>query len=212
MGKHEKPGRKRRATAPVYTRGGDAGETYSPALGRVRKDTPRVAANGAVDELNCAIGEIIARVEHSALTRSRTAAILRRLKRRQRELLVAGAIISGAVASTARTRAAQRANVRRLEREIDQMAIDLPPLKGFILPGGDLAASGAHLARAVCRRAERDCVAASDDESFPREVLPHLNRLADWLFVLARWLARAAGGEDESWRRPTRRKKAENGR
>lgn len=203
MGRAQKTRTNKLSDRPVYTRGGDSGETYCPALGRVPKTAPRVIANGAVDELNCVLGELIARLERSGLGGPRLRTPLRRLKRRQRELFVVGSLVSGAVASTARTRAQQKANVGRLEREIDAMEKDLAPLQNFILPGGGALAAAGHLARAVCRRAERDCVAALADPAFPREVVPYLNRLADWLFVLARWLAQAAGPGDEYWHQPS---------
>jgi len=186
----------------VYTRGGDKGETFCPALGRVPKTNPRVAAVGALDELNCALGELAVRVAASPIEPARRRTVLRRLKIIQRELFMMGTRTSGSAPARRGPTARDHARVARLEAEIDAMESQMPPCTGFILPGGSASASAAHIARSTCRRAERDNLAALAGEPAAGIVIPYLNRLADWLFVLARWLTHAAGCPDEYWHRP----------
>ena len=145
----------------IYTKTGDKGETGLIGGRRVRKDEAHVAAYGDVDELNAAVGA----VEAPALREGLTAI--------QKELFVVGAILAG-------QKDAAAPSPDRLEREIDRMTAELPELRHFILPRGPL-----HLARTVCRRAERSVVALPDG---PAGVVVYLNRLSDWLFVAARWL------------------------
>lgn len=211
MGKTRQDRRRRDGGAPsgkgvrIYTRRGDFGETDLPALGRIAKSHPRLAASGALDELNCAIGEVAVRIEASSFGGRQGRAVLRRVKRVQGELFLLGSLLSGAGRCTRGPTARHRAMVRRLETEIEAMEGELPRCRGFLVPGGDPLASAAHLARAICRRAERDCTAAVGGEPAVRRagaILPYLNRLSDWLFVLARWLAKSVGGAEEYWRRP----------
>jgi cob(I)alamin adenosyltransferase len=150
-----------RAALKIYTKTGDKGETGLIGGRRVRKNEPHVEAYGDVDELNAALGA----VEAPALSSQLTAV--------QKELFVVGAILAG-------QKGAQAPAPERLEREIDRMSAELPELRHFILPRGPL-----HLARTICRRAERAVVALPDA---PAEVIVYLNRLSDWLFVAARWL------------------------
>jgi len=196
-----------REAARIYTRRGDFGETDLPALGQTAKSHPRLAASGALDELNCAIGELAVRTEASSLGASQRRAVLRRAKRAQRELFLLGSLLSGAARPARGPTASHRAMVERLEAEIEAMEAELPACRGFLVPGGDPLASAAHLARAVCRRAERDCTAVVSDESLAGVILPYLNRLSDWLFVLARWLAKLTGGAEEYWPTPAKGRK-----
>jgi cob(I)alamin adenosyltransferase len=191
----------------IYTRGGDQGLTFCPALGRVPKTTPRVMACGGVDETNCAIGELAVRVKAAAsIDPARRRRAVKRLKAVQRELFTMGTLIAGSAPARRGASAREAARVERLESEIDEMENEMPPCEGFILPGGNPLAAAAHLARSTCRRAERDAVAALHDYPAGMVVIPYLNRLADWLFVMARWLTHAAGFKCEYWHKPSPQK------
>ncbi|HVR44945.1 MAG TPA: cob(I)yrinic acid a,c-diamide adenosyltransferase [Thermoanaerobaculia bacterium] len=171
----------------IYTRGGDEGETSLLGPGRVRKDDPRIEAYGTVDELSSAIG----------LARLGTAAPLdEELAQVQSDLFTIGAFLAapdGARESVAATRIAE------LEAAIDRMEDQLAPLRSFILPGGSSAAAHIHLARTVCRRAERRVARLEATTDAARTTLAYLNRLSDYLFVAARWSNRQAGVEDVPW-------------
>lgn len=167
----------------IYTRTGDAGDTGLGDGTRVAKDCPRVEAFGCVDELNSHIGLLIAQ---SAVTDD-IRAILTEV---QHELFDLG----GELCIPDHT-AITDAHIECLEQALDRLNAKLPPLKEFILPGGNVAAATAHVARAVCRRAERRVVSLAHAETVNAPVLGYLNRLSDLLFVIARVLARADGGE-----------------
>lgn len=172
----------------IVTRTGDGGETGLGDGSRVAKDAPRIAAIGTVDELNSTLGALIAEALpetiHACLTDV------------QHDLFDLGGELSipGHVSVT-------DAHVQRLEDAVEQFNADLAPLKEFILPGGTRAAALAHVARTVCRRAERAVVTLASDESVGWPARKYLNRLSDLLFVLARALNRAAGQPDVLWRR-----------
>jgi len=170
----------------IYTRTGDAGTTGLADGSRVAKDAPRIEAIGAVDELNSMIGLL--------LTEDLPAAARACLNDAQHDLFDLGGELSvpGHTIMSA-------AHVTRLEQALDRCNADLPALKEFILPGGSRAAALAHLARTVCRRAERALVTLSRSQPLPPPMLQYLNRLSDLLFVLARVLNRHAGGSDVSW-------------
>jgi cob(I)alamin adenosyltransferase len=172
----------------IYTRTGDDGNTGLGDGSRVAKENLRVEAYGTVDETNSAVGVVLG-------VPSLPPEIRRCLTEIQHDLFDLGGelCIPGHVMITA-------AHVERLEQELDAFNEDLPPLKDFILPGGGPAAAACHLARAVCRRAERRCWSLARTESVAPEALKYLNRLSDLLFVMARVLARAAEGE-VIWRR-----------
>lgn len=202
----------------IYTRKGDRGETGLLGPLRVPKDHPRIAAYGEVDELNAAIGAARAEADaegtgtRAGLRSGRRASAAPRgiaavLARVQQDLFVIGALLGtqpGAVVRGAPR--IRRAHVGRLEREIDRATDRLPPLSTFILPGGIRLAAALHVARAVCRRAERATVALSRTEEVAPHVLAYLNRLSDLLFILAR-LANAASGRAETPWAPRRRPK-----
>ena len=184
----------------IYTRTGDAGQTGIVGGSRLPKSAPRMAAIGDVDELNSAIGV--------ALTHDLPDDARAQLGRIQNELFDLGADFATPGPDFTPSDMHLRiiaAQVERLEREIDAMNADLQPLRSFVLPGGDRAAAAIHLARAICRRAERSAVAAhadgdGDDAGGLNPVgLAYINRLSDHLFVLARWLNRAGAG-DILWR------------
>ena len=170
----------------IYTRTGDAGTTGLADGSRVAKDAPRVEAIGAVDELNSVIGLLLAE-DLPAAIRDCLDGVQHDLFDLGGELSVPGHAIMSATHS------------KRLEDTLDAFNVKLPALKEFILPGGSRAASLAHVARTVCRRAERALVALSRTGPLAPPLLQYLNRLSDLLFVLARVLNRHAGGDDIYW-------------
>jgi cob(I)alamin adenosyltransferase len=179
----------------IYTKTGDAGETGLFGGGRVGKDHPRVAAYGAVDELNAALG-LAASLEPRAFERELLETV-------QRDLFTIGAeLASPDPAKLAKSLPGPRlgdAAVEALEDAIDRTEAALPPLKQFILPGGTSKAAALQLARAVCRRAERAAVTLSRDAAVSPAILKYLNRLSDLLFVLGRAANAVAGLSDVPW-------------
>ena len=171
----------------ITTRTGDAGETGLGDGARVAKDSARIAALGDVDELNSAIGMVMAE-EVPADVRAMLEAV-------QHDLFDLGGEVS--IPGHALIKESQ---VAALEAQLEHWNADLPPLKEFILPGGSRAAAAAHLARTVCRRAERTLVALGRREPVGELARRYLNRLSDLLFVAGRRLNRAAGGDDVQWR------------
>jgi cob(I)alamin adenosyltransferase len=173
----------------IYTRTGDDGSTGLGDGSRVPKDSLRVEAYGSVDEANSCIGVVLA---NDALPEG----IRRCLTDVQHDLFDLGGelCIPGHRMITA-------SHIERLGRELDALNEGLPPLQEFILPGGGAAAAACHVARAVCRRAERRCWTLAQSESVAAEALQYLNRLSDLLFVIARVLAREARGSEVIWRR-----------
>jgi len=170
----------------IYTRTGDAGTTGLADGRRTPKDAARVEAMGAVDELNSALGVLLAETLPETV-RACLDNVQNDLFDLGGELSVPGHTIMS------------KAHVERLERELDRLNADLPPLKDFILPGGSRAAALAHVARTICRRAERRLVTLSRKQKIAPAMLAYLNRLSDLLFVLARALNRAAGRPDVLW-------------
>ncbi len=171
----------------ITTRTGDAGETGLGDGSRVPKDSARVRALGDIDELNSVLGMLVAEEVPDEI---RTA-----LTQVQQDLFDLGGEISipgHAIVGDA--------HVLRLEQHLQAWNEGLPPLKEFILPGGSRAAAAAHLARAVCRRAERSVVALGRKENVGAHARRFLNRLSDLLFVAARLLNRHAGRDDVQWR------------
>ena len=179
----------------IYTRTGDRGETGLFGGGRVPKDHPRVAAYGDVDELNSAIGVARAtdpRSPHDAL-----------LETVQRDLFSIGGHLATpdpdkvrkalARAELADTRTAE------FERVMDEADAELPELRAFVLPAGTPKAAALHLARTVCRRAERSVIHLSHEAEVPELFIVYLNRLSDLLFTLARLANHQAGSGDEVW-------------
>ncbi len=186
----------------IYTKTGDAGETGLFAGGRVAKDSLRVEAYGAVDELNAVIG--------LARTVTDDATLAAALARISSELFSLGADLATPLdAGSAWIVRVDDALTARLEGEIDGFEADLPPLTNFILPGGTPAAAHLHLARTVCRRAERRAVHLAHVEPLNDAALRYLNRLSDWLFVAARLANHRAGRADEPWISPPAAERAE---
>jgi cob(I)alamin adenosyltransferase len=170
----------------IYTRTGDAGTTGLGDGTRTGKDSQRIDAIGEIDELNSALGLLLAETLPEAVRAALTGV--------QHDLFDLG----GELCIPGRT-AISDEQVSRLETLLDGFNAELPPLKEFILPGGSRAASLAHLARTVCRRAERSVVALGRDEAVSDTVRRYLNRLSDLLFVMGRVLNRDAGGSDVLW-------------
>lgn len=178
----------------IYTKTGDNGETSLFGGKRVWKDDLRIASYGTVDELNAVIGAVIAEINNVELN-----SVLVSL---QNELFVIGADLATPLENTNSLipRIGQN-NIERLERIIDNHDSQLPPLKNFILPGGSKGASLLHLARTVCRRAEREVVALSKCEKINSSVEIYLNRLSDLLFVLARYQNFSSNIADIDWQK-----------
>jgi len=173
----------------IYTRTGDDGSTGLGDGARVPKESLRVEAYGTVDETNSAIGVVLAVPALPAQISSCLTGVQHDLFDLGGELCIPG------------TRVITPAHVQRLEAELDGFNEALPPLKDFILPGGGPAAAACHVARTVCRRAERRCWSLARVEPVAPDALKYLNRLSDLLFVLARVLAREARGSEVLWRR-----------
>ncbi|HJY78185.1 MAG TPA: cob(I)yrinic acid a,c-diamide adenosyltransferase [Burkholderiales bacterium] len=171
----------------ITTRTGDAGETGLGDGARVSKDSARVAALGDIDELNSAIGVILAEQVASEVRAA--------LEQVQHDLFDLG----GELSIPGHTLLTEK-QVEDLESTLERWNGTLPPLKEFILPGGSRAAAAAHLARTVCRRAERSLVALGRRETVSEVARRYLNRLSDLLFVGGRSLNRAAGGGDVQWK------------
>ncbi|MDX1650486.1 MAG: cob(I)yrinic acid a,c-diamide adenosyltransferase [Myxococcota bacterium] len=178
----------------IYTRRGDAGETDLFGGPRVGKDERRVEAYGAVDELNAVLGVALATTGHEDL-RSLGAAV-------QGVLFDLGAYLASPDAERRRKSGIpepRAGDVEALEARIDAFEAELAPLRSFILPGGSPAAAAFHVARTVCRRAERRAVALHREEPLEAAALRYLNRLSDLLFVLARVENARAGVADVEW-------------
>ena len=176
----------------IYTKKGDHGETFLFGGGPFPKDSASVEAYGSVDELNSVLGCILAELQDSNL-----GAVLTEI---QRQLFIVGAELA-TVNPNAEMAIGfiQDRHIMALEKQIDTWEEELEPLKKFILPGGTKAAALLHLARTVGRRAERQVVSLSHDLALRPELLIYLNRLSDWLFVLARLVNRRAKVEDVLW-------------
>ena len=177
----------------IYTKTGDDGTTGLGDGTRVRKDSARVAAYGTVDELNSVIGIVLAQ-GIAADVRETLTQVQHDLFDLGGELCIPGMAVI------------HDADVDRLETTLDRFNADLPALRDFILPGGGMAAAACHLARTVCRRAEREVVTLSGVENVRPEAIRYLNRLSDLLFVLARVLARACGHSEVLWQHERRKK------
>lgn len=178
----------------IYTRTGDDGSTGLADGNRIAKNAQRVEAMGTADELNCHIGLLIETLDSDD-------ELVESLRRIQHHLFDLGgefAIPGSQVIGDD--------HIEWLEQTLDRHNENLPPLKNFILPGGTQGAALAHVARAVCRRAERRLVALGRAEALPPVMLQYVNRLSDLLFVLARVLNRRAGADDVLWRQEKRGK------
>ncbi len=178
----------------IYTRTGDQGETSLFAGGRVDKNDLRLHAYGTVDELNSLLG--------LACAHQLDGELVTKVERVQMELFQVGADLATPLDADAQWIVRiDEESVQMLEQEIDALDSTLPPLKNFIIPGGSLAAATLHLARTTCRRAERWIVALKQETDINPLVLSYINRLSDWLFVIARAANARAGVADVVWQR-----------
>ena len=172
----------------IYTRGGDRGETSLGDGSRVPKLDCRIGAFGAVDELNSALGVVLADPglpDHLRVP----------LERTQNDLFDVGADLCVPFGVTDRLRVTDE-HIERLEQLCDELNAELPPLKSFILPGGTMPSARLHVARTICRRTEREALVADEENGINPLVLAYLNRLSDFLYIAAR-SANAAAGQDE---------------
>jgi cob(I)alamin adenosyltransferase len=180
----------------VYTRGGDKGETSLIGGERVSKASGRLDAYGTVDELNATLG-LVGEALASSAAGPHLLPILRRV---QNELFNLGAELATADATTrAKLPRIEQRHIDALERDIDAVNEDLPPLKSFVLPGGGWASAHLHLARTVCRRCERLVVGLAATEDIGELSVAYLNRLSDALFVWGRWCALKDGKDEPLW-------------
>ena len=193
----------------IYTKGGDGGETTLLGGARVRKDDARVAAYGTIDELNAIIGTALALDADGALgdDAEKLAAV-------QEDLFTIGARLAASnparLVRVGTIPVLPPERIGSLEAWIDALTAELPALDAFVLPAGSPVAAQLHVARTVCRRAERGVVGLCDEQPDLGEViLPYLNRLSDLLFTLARFANRRAGRADTAWL-PQRRRDGED--
>lgn len=184
----------------VYTRTGDAGKTSLFSGERLEKSDIRIDTYGDVDELNAVFGALIAALPEE----SQAEAVRGQLIEIQSDLFLAGAWLATTENSPSAERLAPFPEdaVQRLEAQIDAMETGLEPLQSFILPGGHPSAAWAHVARTICRRAERKAVALANQQVMAaggNHLLAYLNRLSDYCFVLARYCNQVAGDTDVVW-------------
>ncbi len=178
----------------IYTKTGDQGQTALLGGTRVSKHHERIEAYGTVDELNSVLGWV-ADLQDDA----DTITLLREIQER---LFTIGSSLACDPARDTRIQLPdlRDSDLQRLEKVLDEMEASVPPLRSFILPGGHPAISAAHIARCVCRRAERQCVGLADTGAFVAPlVIPYLNRLSDYLFMLARVTAKRLGVAELRW-------------
>jgi cob(I)alamin adenosyltransferase len=192
----------------VYTRTGDAGKTRLAGGQQVWKDSLRVEAYGAVDELNASVG-VVRVINADAKEESPAAQQLEdELRWVQNKLFDVGSILATAPGQTFKNMPQVVAqDVLRLEKLMDHCQKDLEPLKEFILPGGGKVSGFLHQARTICRRAERICIALSKAEPVDPTIIKFLNRLSDALFVLGRWVAKTQREPEFLWDRDVQTKK-----
>ena len=175
----------------IYTKRGDKGETSLMGGKRVAKDSLRIEAYGAVDELNSLIGVVLSEgVDKRAY---------KKLERVQIELFVLGGDLATSKDMKIKVPRVNKTFIKRLEKEIDEWEKELPAIKNFILPGGTSAGANLHLARTIARRAERLITKLSAEERINENAPAYINRLSDWLFVLARYVNKAEGQEESVW-------------
>lgn len=171
----------------IYTRTGDDGSTGLADGKRIAKNAQRVEAMGTVDELNCQLGVLLEYLDADDALRAPLSRIQHQLFDLGGELAIPG------------SQAIKAEQIQWLEEVLDEWNSDLPPLKNFILPGGSLAGAHCHLARSICRRAERVLVALGHEDSINPQARHYLNRLSDLLFVASRVLSRRGDGDEILW-------------
>lgn len=180
----------------IYTKTGDSGTTSLFGGQRVNKNSARIKAYGNVDELNSLMGAI--------LSEGPSKNISKKLLRIQEELFVLGADLSSPLSVKVKIPRISKSYISRLEKEIDGLDKQLPTLRNFILPGGSSVGSKLHLARTIARRAERSIVDLSNQEKINSSILPYINRLSDWFFVLARYVNKLENISEKVWKGRTK--------
>ncbi|MBL6447203.1 cob(I)yrinic acid a,c-diamide adenosyltransferase [Fulvivirga sp. 29W222] len=177
----------------VYTKTGDKGTTALFGGARVSKSHERIDAYGTIDELNSYIG-LVRDQEVNAVRKDVLVEV-------QDRLFTVGSILATEPGNAkVKVPKLQYADIEFLENEIDKMEDELPPMKSFVLPGGHASVSFCHVARCVCRRAERLVVALNDHETVDATVIQYLNRLSDYLFVLSRKMSKELNAEETPWK------------
>ncbi len=192
----------------IYTKTGDAGKTSLLGGTRVDKDCMEIDAIGEVDELNSYIGILVEEAQDESYARVRN-----RLLSIQHNLFTLGSMIAAAQTTVVKIPVLTKTDITKLEKWIDAMTDELPPLTQFILPGGGECGAAAFFARAICRRAERRVVELKKENTLLSPfAVQYLNRLSDFLFTLARWFNLKEGVKDVPWEKPRittkKRKKA----
>ena len=180
-----------RRLVKIYTRTGDGGETGLVGGARVPKDSPRVQAYGDVDELNSILG-----VVRSFLSDTQLDKLLQEI---QRDLFIVGSDLAAPLRAQSNIPRISEARIIELEKEIDVLEEELPPLQAFILPSGTQPGALLHFARTVARRAERAIVALRGSETTNKQLVPYMNRLSDLLFVIARVTNHRVKVEEMQW-------------
>tara|TARA_R110001592_G_scaffold219477_1_gene473747 strand:+ start:138006 stop:138554 length:549 start_codon:yes stop_codon:yes gene_type:complete len=175
----------------IYTKGGDQGETSLIGGARVLKNHSRIEAYGTIDELNAIIGIV--------RDSSQNASADEQLEAVQNILFSIGSALAAADGHKMQLPDFEETAIEDLEKAIDQMNEELEPLRNFILPGGDLASSYCHLARTVCRRAERKVVAMQQELQVEPKIVKYLNRLSDYFFTLGRFYTKLNSGKETLW-------------
>ena len=179
----------------IYTRTGDSGQTHLVGGQRISKDDPRIAGYGTVDELNAFVG--LARTTAEAVALNPLALILKRV---QHELFNLGSILATLPEDVhPKQPRIGDAEITQLEHEIDAANASLAPLRSFVLPGASRLDAELHVARTVCRRAERELIALARQASIPPETIRYLNRLSDAFFVWSRWANQLQGAPETLW-------------
>ncbi len=176
----------------IYTKTGDSGETSLFSGGRVSKSDLRIKAYGSTDELNSFIGLLAAsdiNIAHKKI-----------LFQIQNKIYNIGSILAVKGETTFSVPKIKPENIELLENEIDNLNKELPPLKDFIIPGGNIVTAQCHVCRSVCRRAEREVVELANSEKIDILVIQYLNRLSDYLFVLARKISKDTNAKETIWK------------
>lgn len=182
----------------IYTKIGDKGTTMLASGEKVPKNCLRIEAYGTVDELNSAIAILRDSLD---LNYKEFRDLSVSIKTIQNELFDIGGELAtpASVLNIDKQQVVNEDCIHRLENEIDLINADIPPLENFIIPGGHLANSYAHLARCICRRAERNVISLSQSEEIRPVVIKYLNRLSDWLFVSSRFVSKVLRVEEQLW-------------
>lgn len=184
----------------VYTKGGDKGQSSLADGSRVPKYHRRLEAYGTCDELLSSLGALLASLQNFKLKSTDT--LSQAITRVQNELFSLSSELAHPNYESAKYKSflIEEPHIKALEQEIDAWDEHLEPLKNFLIPGSHTLSAEAHIARSVCRRAERNTIFLDEEENLRPEVIKYLNRLSDWLFILARYLDLEAGAKEHLWK------------